>query len=134
MCCNGTRVFVERKILDVFTKEVVKRTQKIKIGDPLLDDTRMGALINRPHLDRVQGFIKQAKEQVRLRCCLVTALKRLSLVGRTDQQLLSCPVPSQISWFKTQIRFSVLWLNYSISVLGHEIKRDPVRVSELALK
>ncbi|XP_005147124.2 4-trimethylaminobutyraldehyde dehydrogenase isoform X1 [Melopsittacus undulatus] len=63
VCCNGTRVFVERKILDVFTKEVVKRTQKIKIGDPLLEDTRMGALINRAHLDRVQGFIKQAKEQ-----------------------------------------------------------------------
>ncbi|XP_056353558.1 4-trimethylaminobutyraldehyde dehydrogenase [Oenanthe melanoleuca] len=63
VCCNGTRVFVERKILDTFTKEVVKRTQKIKIGDPLLEDTRMGALINRPHLNRVQGFIKQAKEQ-----------------------------------------------------------------------
>ncbi|KAI6064163.1 4-trimethylaminobutyraldehyde dehydrogenase [Aix galericulata] len=63
VCCNGTRVFVERKILDTFTKEVVKRTQKIKIGDPLLEDTRMGALINRPHLDRVQNFIKQAKEQ-----------------------------------------------------------------------
>jgi len=59
-------VFVERKILDVFTKEMVKRTQKIKVGDPLLEDTRMGALINQPHLDRVQGFIKQAKEQVRL--------------------------------------------------------------------
>ncbi|XP_025898697.1 4-trimethylaminobutyraldehyde dehydrogenase [Nothoprocta perdicaria] len=63
VCCNGTRVFVQREILDAFTKEVVKRTQKIKVGDPLLEDTRMGALINRPHLDRVQGFIKQAKEQ-----------------------------------------------------------------------
>lgn len=75
VCCNGTRVFVERKILDTFTKEVVKRTQKIKIGDPLLEDTRMGALINRPHLDRVQNFIKQAKEQVKSCCCLETALK-----------------------------------------------------------
>ncbi|XP_013809614.1 4-trimethylaminobutyraldehyde dehydrogenase [Apteryx mantelli] len=63
VCCNGTRVFVQREILDAFTKEVVKHTQKIKVGDPLLEDTRMGALINRPHLDRVQGFIKQAKEQ-----------------------------------------------------------------------
>ncbi|XP_017585128.1 PREDICTED: 4-trimethylaminobutyraldehyde dehydrogenase isoform X2 [Corvus brachyrhynchos] len=63
VCCNGTRVFVERKILDTFTKEVVKCTRKIKIGDPLLEDTRMGALINLPHLNRVQGFIKQAKEQ-----------------------------------------------------------------------
>ncbi|XP_059584301.1 4-trimethylaminobutyraldehyde dehydrogenase isoform X2 [Alligator mississippiensis] len=63
VCCNGTRVFVQREILDTFTKEVVKRTQKIKIGDPLLEDTRMGALISQPHLERVQGFIKQAKEQ-----------------------------------------------------------------------
>lgn len=70
VCCNGTRVFVQREILDTFTKEVVKRTQKIKIGDPLLEDTRMGALISQPHLERVQGFIKQAKEQVRAPNCL----------------------------------------------------------------
>ncbi|EMP34519.1 4-trimethylaminobutyraldehyde dehydrogenase [Chelonia mydas] len=63
VCCNGTRVFVQREILEAFTKEVVKRTQKIKIGDPLLEDTRMGALISRPHLERVLGFITQAKEQ-----------------------------------------------------------------------
>uniref|UniRef100_A0A8D0HRJ3 Aldehyde dehydrogenase 9 family member A1 n=1 Tax=Sphenodon punctatus TaxID=8508 RepID=A0A8D0HRJ3_SPHPU len=63
VCCNGTRVFVQREILQAFTDEVVKRTQKIKIGDPLLEDTRMGALISRPHLERVLGFIKQAKEQ-----------------------------------------------------------------------
>lgn len=56
---------MQREILEAFTKEVVKRTQKIKIGDPLLEDTRMGALISRPHLERVLGFIIQAKEQVR---------------------------------------------------------------------
>lgn len=65
VCCNGTRVFVQREILDKFTEEVVKQTQKIKIGDPLLEDTRMGPLINRPHLERVLGFVKSAKEQVR---------------------------------------------------------------------
>ncbi|XP_072504862.1 4-trimethylaminobutyraldehyde dehydrogenase [Notamacropus eugenii] len=63
VCCNGTRVFVQREILDKFTEEVVKQTQKIKIGDPLLEDTRMGPLINRPHLQRVLGFIEQAKKQ-----------------------------------------------------------------------
>ncbi|KAF3823092.1 hypothetical protein GH733_010528 [Mirounga leonina] len=63
VCCNGTRVFVQKEILDEFTREVVNRTQKIKIGDPLLEDTRMGPLINRPHLERVLGFVKLAKEQ-----------------------------------------------------------------------
>ncbi|XP_025783575.1 4-trimethylaminobutyraldehyde dehydrogenase [Puma concolor] len=63
VCCNGTRVFVQKEILEKFTKEVVKRTQGIKIGDPLLEGTRMGPLINRPHLERVLGFIELAKEQ-----------------------------------------------------------------------
>ncbi|XP_054828321.1 4-trimethylaminobutyraldehyde dehydrogenase-like [Eublepharis macularius] len=63
VCSNGTRVFVQRDILHAFTKEVVNQTQKIKIGDPLLGDTRMGALINRPHLEKVLSFVTQAKEQ-----------------------------------------------------------------------
>lgn len=67
VCCNGTRVFVQKEILDRFTAEVVKQTQRIKLGDPLLEDTRMGPLINRPHLERVLGFVRLAKEQVRTR-------------------------------------------------------------------
>ncbi|EPQ16608.1 4-trimethylaminobutyraldehyde dehydrogenase [Myotis brandtii] len=63
VCCNGTRVFVQKEILDKFTEQVVQQTQRIKIGDPLLEGTRMGPLINRPHLERVLGFVKGAKEQ-----------------------------------------------------------------------
>lgn len=65
VCCNGTRVFVQKEILDKFTEQVVQQTKRIKIGDPLLEGTRMGPLINRPHLERVLGFVKVAKEQVR---------------------------------------------------------------------
>ncbi|KAJ8376282.1 hypothetical protein SKAU_G00068620 [Synaphobranchus kaupii] len=63
VCCNGTRVFVQREILPKFLEDVVKRTKAIQIGDPLLDGTRMGALISQPHLDRVLGFITQAKKE-----------------------------------------------------------------------
>ncbi|KAM4642725.1 4-trimethylaminobutyraldehyde dehydrogenase isoform 1-T2 [Discoglossus pictus] len=63
VCCNGTRVFVQKDILDKFTEEVVKKVKKIKIGDPLLEDTRMGPLINRPHLEKVMGYLKSAREQ-----------------------------------------------------------------------
>ncbi|XP_069497144.1 4-trimethylaminobutyraldehyde dehydrogenase [Ambystoma mexicanum] len=63
VCCNGTRVFVQKEIVDKFTEEVVKRTKKIKIGDPLLEDTRMGPLINQPHLEKVLGYIKKGKEE-----------------------------------------------------------------------
>lgn len=56
---------MQQEIIDKFTEEVVKQTQNIRIGDPLLEDTRMGPLINGPHLERVLGFIKSAKEEVR---------------------------------------------------------------------
>lgn len=48
-----------------FLEEVVKRTKAIPVGDPLLDGTRMGALISRAHRDKVLGFVSQAKKQVK---------------------------------------------------------------------
>ncbi|KAM9478285.1 4-trimethylaminobutyraldehyde dehydrogenase A [Salvelinus alpinus] len=63
VCCNGTRVYVQREIMPVFLEEVVKRTKAISVGDPLLENTRMGALITRQHLDKVLGFVSQAKTE-----------------------------------------------------------------------
>uniref|UniRef100_A0A668VDI5 Aldehyde dehydrogenase domain-containing protein n=1 Tax=Oreochromis aureus TaxID=47969 RepID=A0A668VDI5_OREAU len=63
VCSNGTRVFVQKDILPEFVKEVVKRTQAIEIGDPLLESTRMGALVSRPHLDKVLSFVDRAKKE-----------------------------------------------------------------------
>uniref|UniRef100_A0A671V3J0 Aldehyde dehydrogenase 9 family, member A1a, tandem duplicate 1 n=1 Tax=Sparus aurata TaxID=8175 RepID=A0A671V3J0_SPAAU len=56
VCCNGTRVFVQREILPKFLEEVVKRTKAIAVGDPLLDGTRMGALISKPQLEKALRY------------------------------------------------------------------------------
>uniref|UniRef100_H2U4K7 Aldehyde dehydrogenase 9 family, member A1b n=1 Tax=Takifugu rubripes TaxID=31033 RepID=H2U4K7_TAKRU len=63
VCSNGTRVFVHKEILPKFVEEVVKRTRTIEIGDPLLESTRMGALVSRPHLEKVLSFVDQAKQE-----------------------------------------------------------------------
>ncbi|KAM9762705.1 4-trimethylaminobutyraldehyde dehydrogenase [Menidia menidia] len=63
VCCNGTRVFVHRDIIPKFLEEVVKRTRTISVGDPLLDGTRMGALISKFQLEKVLGFVSQAKKE-----------------------------------------------------------------------
>lgn len=63
VCCNGTRVFVQRKVMPQFLEAVVKRTKAIPVGDPLLEGTRMGALISKPHLEKVLGFVNQAKKE-----------------------------------------------------------------------
>lgn len=69
VCSNGTRVFVHKKILPEFVEEVVKRTRAIEIGDPLLESTRMGALVSRPHLDKVLSVVDQAKKEVKPAFC-----------------------------------------------------------------
>lgn len=55
---------MQRSILPHFLEEVVKRTKAIQIGDPLLEETRMGALVSKPHLDRVLKCVKQAMKEV----------------------------------------------------------------------
>lgn len=57
-------MFVQREILPRFLEEVVKKTKAILVGDPLLEGTRMGALISKPHLEKVLGFVNQAKKEV----------------------------------------------------------------------
>ncbi|AWP04441.1 putative aldehyde dehydrogenase family 9 member A1-B-like [Scophthalmus maximus] len=63
VCSNGTRVYVQKDILAEFVDRVVKRTQAIEIGDPLLESTRMGALVSQPHLEKVLSYVDQAKKE-----------------------------------------------------------------------
>ncbi|CAI4226722.1 unnamed protein product [Auanema sp. JU1783] len=64
VCTNATRVFVQRGIVDKFTEALVKEANdKLKIGDPLKDDTRVGANINEGHLNRILGFVESAKQE-----------------------------------------------------------------------
>ena len=53
VCSNGTRVFVDRKILDSFLMQLKERTEKIRLGDPEDPETQMGALISKTHMEKV---------------------------------------------------------------------------------
>ena len=61
VCSNGTRVFVQHKVMDAFLKELKERTERIKVGDPTDPDTQMGALISKAHLEKVLRFIESGK-------------------------------------------------------------------------
>ncbi|VDM82209.1 unnamed protein product [Strongylus vulgaris] len=64
VCTNATRVFVQRGILEAFTAELLKECdEKLKVGDPLNEDTRVGANINEGHLNKILGFIESAKQE-----------------------------------------------------------------------
>lgn len=63
VCSNGTRVFVEKSILNEFLDKLVERTKKIRVGDPMNPDTQMGALISEEHLKKVLEYVKIGREE-----------------------------------------------------------------------
>lgn len=63
ICTNGTRVFVQRGILDRFIARLKERTALLRVGDPMHPDTEVGALISAAHRDKVMGYIQIGKDE-----------------------------------------------------------------------
>ncbi|KAF6030001.1 hypothetical protein EB796_011692 [Bugula neritina] len=63
VCSNGTRVYVHRSILNSFVEKLVKRTKAMKIGNPMEEDTRVGAMISQEHAERVLEYIQLAHKE-----------------------------------------------------------------------
>lgn len=59
ICSNGTRVYVANSILQDFIDELVAKTKKLKIGDPMNPDVHVGALISANHMDKVMQCINE---------------------------------------------------------------------------
>lgn len=62
VCTNCTRVFVHRDILAEFTAQVVARTQRLIVGDPMDEKTQIGSLIHQAHQQKVLQYIESGKE------------------------------------------------------------------------
>lgn len=63
VCSNAARVYVQSRIYDEFLEKIVKKVNRIRIGDPLDPETQMGALITEDHLQKVLGFMDIAKKE-----------------------------------------------------------------------
>ncbi len=57
ICSNGTRVFVHSSIREEFLKRLKERTGKIRIGDPMNEDTQLGPLVSKAQLEKVMNYI-----------------------------------------------------------------------------
>jgi betaine-aldehyde dehydrogenase len=67
VCTNGTRVFVHRSQLKTFEQKIVERVKRIRMGDPLDENTNFGPLVSQNHMQNVLKYIeKGALEGARL--------------------------------------------------------------------
>lgn len=62
VCLAGTRILVEEPIREAFVAAFLERARKIRQGDPREEATDIGPQISRPHFQRVDGFVKRARE------------------------------------------------------------------------
>jgi aminomuconate-semialdehyde/2-hydroxymuconate-6-semialdehyde dehydrogenase len=63
ICLCGSRIFVERKLYDQFKKDFVERARRLVIGDPANEKTKMGAIVSKPHFEKILSYIELAKKE-----------------------------------------------------------------------
>jgi aminomuconate-semialdehyde/2-hydroxymuconate-6-semialdehyde dehydrogenase len=63
ICLCGSRIFIERSIYDKFKTAFVEESKKMKVGNPLADDTKVGAIASKMHFEKVLSYIELAKQE-----------------------------------------------------------------------
>jgi acyl-CoA reductase-like NAD-dependent aldehyde dehydrogenase len=103
-CIATKRFFVIKKIADEFIEKFVQKTEKLRVGDPLTDDTDLGPLVNASGLKTIDSQVKDSVkegaeiltggEQTRSKGYFYkpTILKNVSSNMRVAQEYLFGPV------------------------------------------
>ena len=63
ICLAGSRIYVERPLFEQFKGDFVDRVSALKIGDPLNEDTDVGAIVSKPHFEKIMSYIDLAKKE-----------------------------------------------------------------------
>ncbi|NPT56524.1 betaine-aldehyde dehydrogenase [Paraburkholderia elongata] len=63
VCTNGTRVFVQRSVLERFETLVLERVKRIRVGAPTDADTNFGPLVSAAQLQKVLGYIESGVQE-----------------------------------------------------------------------
>ena len=69
ICLCGSRIFVEKSIYEKFRKDFVDKVKKLKTGDPLDENSFLGAIVSKQHYEKILYYIDVAvKEGGKILC------------------------------------------------------------------
>ncbi|MZH46315.1 MAG: aldehyde dehydrogenase family protein [Nitrospinae bacterium] len=77
VCVSVQKVFVHEKLVDKFSKGLVKLAEKLVVGDPVDEKTEVGPLITENEVARVDQRMKEAKKKG---ATILTGVKK---IGKT---------------------------------------------------
>src|ERR1041385_7183209 len=59
-CIASKRFIVTKKIANEFIEKFVQKTEKLKVGDPVSDDTDIGPIVNSKGLENIDSVVKDS--------------------------------------------------------------------------
>src|SRR3954468_7851877 len=63
ICLAGSRILVQRSIMDEFIEKFKQAAETLPVGDPQDENTRMGPLVSKVHYEKVQSYLQIAEEE-----------------------------------------------------------------------
>ncbi|NQZ89173.1 MAG: aldehyde dehydrogenase [Colwellia sp.] len=63
ICLCASRLYIQRGIYEKFKAALVEKAQALVPQDPLINETKMGAIVSKDHLEKVLGYIDLAKQE-----------------------------------------------------------------------
>jgi aminomuconate-semialdehyde/2-hydroxymuconate-6-semialdehyde dehydrogenase len=113
ICLCGSRLLVQRSIYDAFRDRYLAAVRALRVGDPEEPSSDLGALVSKPHYEKVMTAIATAREEggqitcggsavkVEGRCSegwfvAPTVIEGLAAQSRTNQEEIFGPVVSLI--------------------------------------
>ncbi len=63
-CCNsGSRLLVQNAIADEFVQAVIERSKTVPVGDPLDENTKVGAIVSEEQFNTIMNYIESGKKE-----------------------------------------------------------------------
>jgi len=63
ICLCGSRILVQESLYDRFVADFTAKVSAMKVGDPLLSETRTGAVVSEAHMNKILSYIELAKQE-----------------------------------------------------------------------
>jgi aminomuconate-semialdehyde/2-hydroxymuconate-6-semialdehyde dehydrogenase len=63
ICLCGSRILIEESICEKFKAEFIERVKQLKVGDPLDEASKQGAVVSKMHFDKIMNCIETAKQE-----------------------------------------------------------------------
>ena len=118
VCSNGTRVFVQKGILDTFLTRLTERLSLAVIGDPQDESTNFGPMVSKRQLEIVLSYIEKGKAEG---ARLVTGGNRIAGQGYYVQPTVFADVTDDMTIAREEVfgpLMSVLSFDNEDEVIG----------------